>query len=58
MRVDHHRHRPRRECLSLPEAEAYLEKKGCKVLLQPAQDAIRCFNQSAEHKIALMHVTC
>jgi hypothetical protein len=41
-----------------PEAEAYLEKKGCKVLLQPTQEAIRSFNQSAEHKIALMHVTC
>ena len=41
-----------------PEAEAFFGKKGCKVLLQPTQEAIRSFNQSAGRKIALMHVTC
>ena len=41
-----------------PEAVDYFEKKGCKVLLQPTQEAIRSFNRSAERKIALMHVTC
>jgi len=41
-----------------PEAEDYFAKKGCEVLLQPTQQAIRSFNQSAKHKIALMHVTC
>jgi hypothetical protein len=41
-----------------PEAEDYFAKKGCKVLLQPTQKAIRSFNRSAKRKIALMHVTC
>lgn len=41
-----------------PEAEDYLAKKGCEVLLQPTQEAVRSFNGSAKRKIALMHVTC
>lgn len=41
-----------------PEAQAYFEKKGCKVLLQPTQEAIRSFNRSHGKTIALMHVTC
>jgi hypothetical protein len=41
-----------------PEAEDYFAKKGCEVLLQPTQQAIRSFNRSAKRKIALMHVTC
>jgi len=41
-----------------PEAEDYFAKKGCEVLLQPTQKAIRSFNRSAKRKIALMHVTC
>ncbi|MGO8915083.1 MAG: Mth938-like domain-containing protein [Stellaceae bacterium] len=41
-----------------PEAEDYFAKKGCDVLLQPTQKAIRSFNRSAKRKIALMHVTC
>ncbi len=41
-----------------PEAEEYFAKKGCEVLLQPTQDAIRSFNRSTKRKIALMHVTC
>ena len=41
-----------------PEAEAYFKKKGCKVLLQPTQKAMRSFNEAKEHKMALMHVTC
>jgi hypothetical protein len=40
------------------EAAAYFDKKGCKVLLQPTQQAIRSFNRSGERTIALMHVTC
>lgn len=41
-----------------PEAAAYFEKKGCRVVLEPTQEAIRSFNRSKEHKIALIHVTC
>lgn len=41
-----------------PEAAAYFDKKGCKVLLQPTQEAIRSFNRSSGRTIALMHVTC
>jgi hypothetical protein len=41
-----------------PEAEAYFEKKDCKVLLQPTPDAIQVFNKSHAKKIALFHVTC
>jgi hypothetical protein len=40
------------------EAETYLAKKRCKVLLQPTQEAIRTFNRKQGHKIALIHVTC
>ena len=41
-----------------PEAEGYLAKHGCMVLLQPTQDAIKSYNRAHGHKIALMHVTC
>jgi hypothetical protein len=41
-----------------PEASAYLEKKGCKVTVQPTPEAIRCFNQARGKRIGLMHVTC
>jgi hypothetical protein len=41
-----------------PEAEAYFDKKGCRVLLQPTPDAIGAFNRSAANRIALIHVTC
>lgn len=41
-----------------PEAQTFFEKKGCKVLLQPTQEAIRSFNRSHDHTVALMHVTC
>lgn len=41
-----------------PEAETYLADKGCKVLLQPTQEAIKTFNRMHGRKIALMHVTC
>lgn len=40
------------------EASDYLAKKKCRVILQPTPEAIRCFNQSHEKKIGLMHVTC
>src|SRR5215472_11996059 len=41
-----------------PEAEAYLERKGCEVLLRPTPEAIRVFNQSRAKRIGLFHVTC
>ena len=41
-----------------PEAEAYFEKKSCKVLLQPTPKAIQSFNRSQGKKIGLFHVTC
>ncbi|HUI19572.1 MAG TPA: MTH938/NDUFAF3 family protein [Methylocella sp.] len=41
-----------------PEASAYFEKKGCRVIVEPTPEAIRSFNHSREKKIALMHVTC
>jgi len=41
-----------------PEAEAYLAKKHCKVLLQPTPAAIRLFNDSQAKKVGLFHVTC
>ena len=41
-----------------PEAEAYFEKHGCKVLLQPTEEAIEVFNRSRAKKIGLFHVTC
>lgn len=40
------------------EAEAYFAKKGCKVLLERTQEAIKSFNRAHGKKIALMHVTC
>jgi len=41
-----------------PEAERYLDQKGCRVLLAPTPDAIEPWN-SAEGKVAgLFHVTC
>ncbi|WOH48426.1 MTH938/NDUFAF3 family protein [Bradyrhizobium sp. sBnM-33] len=41
------------------EAEAYLAKRGCTVLLQPTPEAIRTFNNSrAKKMIGLFHVTC
>jgi hypothetical protein len=41
-----------------PEARDYLAKKGCAVVVQPTQEAIERFNQSAAKKIGLIHVTC
>ena len=41
-----------------PEAEAYLAKQHCKVLLQPTPAAIRLFNDSKAKKVGLFHVTC
>jgi hypothetical protein len=41
-----------------PEAEAYLAKKDCKVLLRPTPEAIQMFNRSHARKIGLFHVTC
>ena len=41
-----------------PEAEAYFEKHGCKVLLKPTAEAITAFNRSHGKKVGLFHVTC
>ena len=41
-----------------PEAAAYFDKKGCKVLLEPTPEAIHAFNRASDRKVALMHVTC
>jgi hypothetical protein len=41
-----------------PEAEAYLERKGCEVLLKPTPEPIRMFNRSGAKRIGLFHVTC
>jgi hypothetical protein len=41
-----------------PEAEAYFEKMGCRVLLRPTPEAIRAFNRSHAKKVGLFHVTC
>ena len=40
------------------EADAFLEKRHCRVIVEPTPDAIRAFNSARGKKIALMHVTC
>ena len=40
------------------EANEYLAKKKCTVVVLPTQEAIRKFNQSKAKKIGLIHVTC
>jgi hypothetical protein len=41
-----------------PEAESYLAKKGCKIVIQPTPEALRVFNEARGKKIGLFHVTC
>ena len=41
-----------------PEAETYLTKKGCKVVIQLTPEALRVFNNARGKKIGLFHVTC
>jgi len=41
-----------------PEASEFLNKKGCRVLVQPTPEAIRSFNRARQKTIGLMHVTC
>jgi hypothetical protein len=41
-----------------PEAEAYLAKKGCEIVIQPTPKAFRIFNETRGKKIGLFHVTC
>lgn len=41
-----------------PEAEAWLGKKGCEVVIQPTPEALRAFNEARGKKIGLFHVTC
>ena len=41
-----------------PEAEAFLAKKNCRVVIEPTPKAIRIFNETRGNKIGLFHVTC
>jgi hypothetical protein len=41
-----------------PEAEAWLAKKRCKVVIQSTPEALRAFNEARGKKIGLFHVTC
>ena len=41
-----------------PEAEVWLARKGCKVVIQPTPGALRVFNEARGKKIGLFHVTC
>jgi hypothetical protein len=41
-----------------PEAAAFLEKKGCRVIAEPTPEATRTFNRRDKPKIGLFHVTC
>ena len=41
-----------------PEAAAFFEKKGCKVVPAPTPRAIQAFNACQKPKIGLFHVTC
>ena len=41
-----------------PEAETYLTKKGCKVVIEPTPEALRVFNNARGKKVGLFHVTC
>ncbi|HVO27603.1 MAG TPA: MTH938/NDUFAF3 family protein [Candidatus Margulisiibacteriota bacterium] len=41
-----------------PEAAAFLEKKGCRVIAQPTPEAVHTFNACHKPKIGLFHVTC
>jgi hypothetical protein len=41
-----------------PEAAAFFNKRGCKVIAEPTARAIRIFNKSKKAKAGLFHVTC
>ena len=41
-----------------PEADDYLAKKGCEIVIQPTPEALRVFNEASGKKIGLFHVTC
>jgi len=41
-----------------PEAETYLAKKGCKIVIRPTPEALQTFNEAQGKKIGLFHVTC
>ena len=58
MRRNHHRLRQMGNVHLSPEAKAYFEKHGCKVLLKPTAEAITAFNRSHGKKVGLFHVTC
>jgi len=41
-----------------PEAAAFLDKKGCRVIAEPTPHAVQAFNDCRKPKIGLFHVTC
>ena len=41
-----------------PEAAAFFQMKKCTVRLLPTSEAIRCWNETEEAVIGLLHVTC
>jgi hypothetical protein len=41
-----------------PEASAFFEQKGCKIIAEPTPNAIQIFNTSKKAKVGLFHVTC
>jgi hypothetical protein len=41
-----------------PEAAAFFEKKGCRVVAEPTPQAAGIFNKCRRAKIGLFHVTC
>jgi hypothetical protein len=41
-----------------PEAEEYLKKKNCSVLLKPTPEAVQAWNESRGKWIGLFHITC
>lgn len=46
-------------CLDLSaEAEAFFQKKGCRIQLLPTPQAIDLWNRTQESAIGLFHVTC
>lgn len=40
------------------EAEEYLSKKGCEILMKPTPQAVVVFNKTQGPKVGLFHVTC
>ncbi|MGE5532267.1 MAG: Mth938-like domain-containing protein [Bacteroidota bacterium] len=41
-----------------PEAEKFLEEKGCRVDLLPTPEAVACWNEAEGEVLGLFHITC